>query len=61
MDKGAAVGYQVKYLENSIKKYESECIAGREMTYKKYDEYGNIKEQKTEASESDLLYAKKFK
>ncbi|WP_010677571.1 toxin-antitoxin system YwqK family antitoxin [Bacillus timonensis] len=61
MDKGAAEGFQVEYFENKIKKYESQCIAGREMTFIKYDENGNIKEQKIEPSESDLAYAKKFK
>jgi hypothetical protein len=30
------------------------------MTLKKYDENGSIIEQKTEPSESDLLYAKRF-
>ena len=46
--------------ESKVKKYESHCVAGREMTYKKYDEQGIIVEQKTAPSESDLLYAKKF-
>lgn len=60
MNKNAAEGYQVEFFESTVKKYESECVAGREMTYIKYDEQGNIIEQKTEPSESDLLYAKKF-
>ncbi|WP_342472615.1 hypothetical protein MHH70_04000 [Metasolibacillus sp. FSL H7-0170] len=60
MDKSSAEGYQVEFFENGMKKYESECIAGREMTFKKYDSQGNIINQKTEPTESDLLYAKKF-
>jgi len=60
MDKSAAEGYQVEFYENGVKKYESECIAGREMTFKKYDEQGNIIEQKSEPTESDLVYAKRF-
>lgn len=43
-----------------MKKHESECIAGREMTFKKYDEQGNIVEQKIELTEFDILYAEKF-
>lgn len=61
MDKGEAEGYQAESYENKVKKYESECIAGREITFIKYDEKGNIIEQKKEPSESDLLYAKRFK
>ncbi|MFP9131275.1 toxin-antitoxin system YwqK family antitoxin [Niallia sp. BSM11] len=61
MNKNAAEGYQVEYSENGEVKYESECIAGREMIFKKYDEQGNIIEQKIEPSESDLIYAKKFR
>ena len=60
MNKSSAEGYLVEFFENGTKKYESECIAGRQMIFKKYDEQGNIIEQKTESSESDLLYAKKF-
>lgn len=60
MDKSSAEGYQVEFFENGAKKYECECIAGREITYKKYDSQGNIIEQKTELSESDLLYVKKL-
>ncbi|KSU82095.1 hypothetical protein GA0061096_3713 [Fictibacillus enclensis] len=60
MNKNSAEGYQVEFYENNNKKYESECIAGLEMTFTKYDENGNIIEQKTEPSEADLLYAKKF-
>ena len=60
MDKSSADGYQVEFYENGAKKYESEYIAGREMTFKKYDIDGNIMEQKAEPSESDLLYAKRF-
>lgn len=60
MNKNSAEGYQVEFYENQNKKYESECIAGLEMTFTKYDENGNVIEQKTEPSESDLLYAKKF-
>ncbi|UTR14855.1 hypothetical protein MM221_20320 [Salipaludibacillus sp. LMS25] len=60
MNKNSAEGYQVEYFENKAKKYESECSAGREMTFKKYDEQGNIIEEKKEPSESDLSYAKKF-
>ena len=60
MNKNSAEGYQVEFFENEVKKYESECIAGREMTFKKYDEQGNILEQKNAPSESDLLYAKRF-
>lgn len=60
MDKSAAEGYQVEFYENKVKKYESECIAGREMTFIKYDENGAVIEQKKEPSESDLLYAKRF-
>ncbi|WP_026908821.1 toxin-antitoxin system YwqK family antitoxin [Paucisalibacillus globulus] len=61
MKKGAADGKQIEFYENQSKKYESECIAGREMTYIKYDEIGNILEEKKEPTESDLLYAEKFK
>ena len=61
MDKGAADGYQVEYFKNGSKKYESNRVVGREMTYIKYDENGNIVEQKKEANESDLMYAEKFK
>lgn len=61
MEKGAAEGYQVEYYDNRIKKYESECIAGREITFINFDENGNIIEQKKEPTESDLLYAKRFK
>lgn len=60
MNRNSADGYQVEFFENKTKKYESECIAGLEMTFKKYDENGSIIEQKTEPSESDLLYAKRF-
>ena len=60
MNKSSAEGYQVEFFENGTKKYESECIAGREMIFKKYDEQGNIIEKKPGPSESDLLYAKKF-
>lgn len=60
MDKSSAEGYQVEFFENGAKKYESECIAGREVTFKKYDEQGNIIDRKIEPTESDLLYAKKF-
>ncbi|MFJ7934402.1 toxin-antitoxin system YwqK family antitoxin [Sporosarcina sp. NPDC096371] len=60
MDKSAAEGYQVEFYENGIKKYESECIAGCEMTYVKYDDKGNIIEQKKEPSETDLVYVKRF-
>lgn len=60
MNKNSADGYQVEFFENKGKKYEAECVAGLEMTFKKYDEQGNIKEQKTAPSKSDLLYAKKF-
>lgn len=60
MNKNSAQGYQVEFFEDGTKKYESECIAGREMVFKKYDERENIIEQKTEPSESDLLYAEKF-
>ncbi|RVT61654.1 Imm47 family immunity protein [Niallia taxi] len=58
--KSAAEGYQVEFFENGEVKYESECIAGREMIFKKYNEQGDIIEQKIEPSESDLIYAKKF-
>lgn len=61
MNKGAAEGYQVEYFENNVKKYESECCAGREMTFTKYDENGNIIAQKMKPNESDILYATKFK
>ncbi|MGE6599699.1 toxin-antitoxin system YwqK family antitoxin [Bacillus proteolyticus] len=60
MDKSAAEGYQVEFYDNGVKKYESECIAGCEMTFIKYDEKGDIIEQKEEPSESDLKYAKRF-
>lgn len=60
MDKSAAEGYQVEFYENGVIKYESECIAGREMTFKKYDDEGNIIEQKTEPTQSDLLHMKRF-
>ena len=60
MSKSAAEGYQVEFFENGEVKYESECIAGREMIFKKYNEQGDIIEQKIEPSESDLIYAKKF-
>lgn len=60
MNKNAAEGYWVEFFENGAKKYESECIAGCEMTFIKYDEHGNIIEQKTEPSEWDILYAERF-
>ncbi|WP_029707793.1 toxin-antitoxin system YwqK family antitoxin [Bacillus safensis] len=60
MRKNAVDGYQVEFFENGNKKYECECIAGREMTYIKYDTEGNVKELKAEPSESDLIYAEKF-
>lgn len=60
MNKSAADGYQVEFFENGNKKYESEYIAGRKMTYIKYDENGSIVEQKTEPDESDLKYVEKF-
>lgn len=60
MNKNSADGYQVEFFENGMKKYESECIAGREMVYTKYDEQGEIRDKKAEPSESDLLYAEKF-
>lgn len=60
MSKNAADGYQVEFFENGKKKYESECVAGREMTYIKYDENGNVVEEKAEPNESDLKYAGKF-
>lgn len=43
-----------------MKKHESEYIAGREMTFKKYDEQGNVVKQKIEPTEFDILYAEKF-
>ena len=60
MNKSSADGYQVEFFENGMKKYESECIAGRKMTFKKYDNKGNSIERKIEPTESDLLYAKNF-
>ncbi|WP_237697817.1 hypothetical protein [Bacillus australimaris] len=51
---------KLSFFENGNKKYECECIAGREMTYIKYDKEGNVKELKKEPSESDLIYAEKF-
>ncbi|EMI15051.1 morn repeat protein [Bacillus stratosphericus LAMA 585] len=60
MNKSAADGYQVEFFENGNRKYESEYIAGREMTYIKYDKNGNIVEQKAEPDESDLKYVEKF-
>lgn len=60
MDRSAAEGYQVEFFENGAMKYESDCIAGRAMTFKKYDEHGNIIEEKEEPSEWDLAYAQKF-
>ena len=46
MNRSAVEGYCVEFFQNGMKKHESECIAGREMTFKKYDEQGNIVEQK---------------
>ncbi|MGE6625925.1 toxin-antitoxin system YwqK family antitoxin [Bacillus pumilus] len=60
MRKNTTEGYQVEFFENGNKKYECECIAGREMTYIKYDKEGNVKEFKKEPNESDLIYAEKF-
>ncbi|MGG1609415.1 toxin-antitoxin system YwqK family antitoxin [Bacillus wiedmannii] len=60
MNRSTAEGYHVEFFQNGMKKHESECIAGREMTFKKYDEQGNIVEQKIEPTEFDILYAKKF-
>ncbi|RXZ01519.1 toxin-antitoxin system YwqK family antitoxin [Fictibacillus sp. S7] len=60
MNKSAAEGLQVEFYENGTKKYESHCIAGLEMTFIKYDQNGKMIEQKTEPSESDLLYAQKW-
>lgn len=60
MNKNSAEGYQVEFFENGSKKYESECVAGLEITYRKYDENEKIIEQKTAPSESDLSYVKKF-
>ncbi|MGM0727372.1 MULTISPECIES: toxin-antitoxin system YwqK family antitoxin [unclassified Bacillus (in: firmicutes)] len=60
LSKNAADGYQVEFFENGNKKYESECVAGREMNYIKYDENGNVLEEKAEPNESDLKYAEKF-
>ncbi len=60
LSRNAADGYQVEFFENGNKKYESECVAGREMTYIKYDENGNVLEEKAEPDESDLKYAEKF-
>lgn len=60
MDKSASEGEQLEYYENGQLKSVTNCIAGRAMTFTKYDENGNIVEQKTEPSESDLLYVKRF-
>nr|WP_246861227.1 hypothetical protein [Bacillus sp. REN3] len=51
MDKGAAHGYQVEYFENKLIKYESECVAGREMKYIKYDEKGNIVKKRNQMNQ----------
>ncbi|MBU5217661.1 hypothetical protein KQI67_13170 [Bacillus albus] len=53
MNRSAVEGYHVEFFQNGMKKHESECIAGREMTFKKYDEQGNIVEQK---NETELFY-----
>ncbi|PFM44447.1 hypothetical protein COJ45_24580 [Bacillus cereus] len=53
MNRSTVEGYHVEFFQNGMKKHESECIAGREMTFKKYDEQGNIVEQK---NETELFY-----
>ncbi|MBJ8072435.1 MULTISPECIES: toxin-antitoxin system YwqK family antitoxin [Bacillus cereus group] len=60
MNRSAAEGYHVEFFKDGMKKRESEFIAGREMTFKKYDEQGNTIEQKAELTEFDVLYAGKF-
>lgn len=60
MNRSTVEGYHVEFFQNGMKKHESECIAGREMTFKKYDEQGNIVEQKIEPTEFDIIYVEKF-
>jgi len=60
MNRSAVEGYYVEFFQNGMKKHESEYIAGREMTFKKYDEQGNVVKQKIEPTEFDILYAEKF-
>ena len=60
VENGVKQGEYVELYMNGNIKHESECIAGREMTFKKYDEQGNIVEQKIEPTEFDILYAEKF-
>lgn len=60
MDKSASHGPQIEYFENGTIKSESNRIAGLAMTYKEYDEDGNIIDEKKEPTDEDLIYAGKF-
>ncbi|MBL5769225.1 MULTISPECIES: toxin-antitoxin system YwqK family antitoxin [Heyndrickxia] len=60
MDKSASEGEQIEYYENGQLKSITNRIAGRAMTYKRFDEQGVLIDEKIEPTESDLIYAKKF-
>ena len=60
MDKSASHGLQIEYFENGTMKSESKRIAGLAMTYREYDEDGNIIDEKKKPTVEDLIYAEKF-
>ncbi|WP_311769704.1 hypothetical protein [Listeria booriae] len=60
MKKSSLYGKQYEYYENGKIKREFECVAGRVMRYIKFDEEGNVIDEKDTPNESDTLYAQKF-
>ncbi|MBC2103518.1 toxin-antitoxin system YwqK family antitoxin [Listeria booriae] len=60
MKKSSLYGNQYEYYENGKIKREFECVAGRVMRYIKFDEEGNVIDEKDTPNESDILYAQKF-
>ncbi|MCM3569787.1 hypothetical protein [Neobacillus mesonae] len=60
MDGGTVKGKEIMWFENGQKAYEGESRVGRRLTYTKWNETGEIIEQKTEPTKFDLEYVKKF-
>lgn len=61
MNKGTSHGNQLSYYENGQIEFKGERFAGLAIQYKKWDEDGNLIEEKTGPDEGDLKYMDNFR
>ncbi|UKS66421.1 toxin-antitoxin system YwqK family antitoxin [Rossellomorea marisflavi] len=60
MHKSASHGHQLEFYENGRVREEFESVAGKRITFRTYDENGNVLKEKTEWTEEDRRFAEKW-